>query len=769
MATRIPRSAVEKMALCQEIIGYRFNNVALLHHALNVQHHQRLGVLGDLVARVVVMDRWYEAERLTPRDWAVGVSSCLSNANLTRIGIRKGLAMCIMPSKPTATERNKSIADTVEAILGAVYKDAIYDGESGVRKDAGFQVLEGVVDRLGITSQLLISHSSRAWMLWQVKTDRVLGTNYFDGHHRQLMSAMDFLSDKGQPISLPRDVTGHFTGHLPLNQALLARMQKDGHVIRGPGIWQRLSGMLWRGRRGELAPRDKPQVLRRLRSTPKRSPSEPVASLLPETPKEHLAKEEERLRSLLEKQAPSILLSSPDGQQEIVAPTSGAGERSAGSQVGVESADDLLRELEEARRQLDESRSKASRSEEASGALQEELEKLNAKNSAMGLRLNAREIRIADLRARLRVANAELDKMSRGQLEVPLRRHDLQDNQTKVAKIDNAQAAVAPSSPSARPVQDEVTETFVEFIDRTTDWKLPQDKARWPSWLDRTHRDLNLCCTRATMIGNDPEAWYERGKALLSLVDDLETGDNHESHESHEDHEEDEKELSDGTVQESFEEFINRTLGPNILSGLPKSAERWPNWLARKRRALLEMETGNGQELPETISSVEVWHREAHARLRKHLAGRDDGTFESFMALTVGMHACAVPSGAKRWSWLAKQYLVLKKAEEKDQLPGAVLDVEDWYESAKARLLDEETLPAYVQRTTGDKLPFGKVPALLADPKSDWQKILQQWRSHLEQLQENNKLPKGVNDVDEWVERAETLLNKERGQQDYLF
>lgn len=274
MSSRIPRSAIDKLARAQDIIGYQFRDVSLLQEALGIyrDHHKRLGVLGDHVAKLVVMDRWYDIQELTPGDWSRSVSTCLSNVNLTRIGLRKGLAVCTTPDISDATRR-KAMADTVEAILGAVYRDAVYQGG---QREAGLDEVEAVVNRLGITSRFLISHTHRRWLLWRVSTTRQLEKHYFDGHHREFMRAMDHLSDNKQSILLPRNELGAFTGCLPLNEALLTKPEAADLVPRQPGLWERLSKLLWGDPELRRAPRGELRELLRLRSAPDLHPLDPV-------------------------------------------------------------------------------------------------------------------------------------------------------------------------------------------------------------------------------------------------------------------------------------------------------------------------------------------------------------------------------------------------------------------------------------------------------------------------------------------------------------
>lgn len=798
MSSRIPRSAVEKMARCQEIIGYRFQNFRLLHQALNTQKNQRLGVIGDLVTRLVVMDRWYEAKQLTPRDWADGVSSCLTNTNLCRIGTRKGLAVCTIQPLPVVPPGRKTVADMVEAILGAVYKDAVY--KSGNRDAAGFKVLEGVVDRLGITSELLMSHSSRRWMLWQVKTARVLEANYFDGHHWQFKDVMDHLGDNGQLIRLPRDEMGQFTGYLPLNQALLDRREAEGQDLIPPpvklGIWDRLREKLWRGRWAARAARDKPRELRRLKPTPGVSSADPVESSAAGA-KDHLVRDAQQLKSELQNQTSPMSLSSLDGQSDF-GPIFETRKEGAVSQLRRDLVEEKARanslecELREARKHLDELRGTVSSGRKESEKLQEKLGKMTGECTSIRLDTASQHSQIVQLEEKLdearRLFHFVRDQLKRSQAELEKSQHELGvlaicldagGNPTEVAKVsaghDDAQTTARILSPTAQvtekvdadATQDGaaafrinplVPETFVEFIDRTIKIKLPNNKNLWPSWLDaqflrfRQQPESNALRSWAMNIENDPEAWYERAKVLVN------ENPGEWYHRG--------KPPLHSTAQKPFEDFIAQTTGDL----LPKLPQNWPVWLLRKRQRLEKgQERLLSEGASETSNDVGDWHREAQALLQEFAKEQIRGTFASFVIWTLGVSQTSLPSKTNRWPWLVRMHSNLKSKEEAGQLPMGIDDADGWFEAAKALMLDEETFRVYVERTTGgDTPPFCDVASRLADPNSDWQNILHGWRMHMERLRENNELPEGVTDVDEWFKRAETLLNK-MGEQKQLY
>lgn len=79
------------------------------------------------------------------------------------------------------------MADTVEALLGAVYRDAMFDNGERSAEAANWAVFEGVIARLGINHNLIASASDLRWSLNPIKTKRTLMRQFFSGgHHLEL-------------------------------------------------------------------------------------------------------------------------------------------------------------------------------------------------------------------------------------------------------------------------------------------------------------------------------------------------------------------------------------------------------------------------------------------------------------------------------------------------------------------------------------------------------------------------------------------------------
>lgn len=75
--------------------------------------------------------------------WTTIRNDVLGNTNLAAVGFRAGLDACVHLNPGTNNVSNKTMATTIEAILGAVHRDG------------GDAALEKVMERLGLTHALL--------------------------------------------------------------------------------------------------------------------------------------------------------------------------------------------------------------------------------------------------------------------------------------------------------------------------------------------------------------------------------------------------------------------------------------------------------------------------------------------------------------------------------------------------------------------------------------------------------------------------------------
>ena len=133
------------------IFGYEFRNGALLDEALTtpscrqtdpgVRDNQRLEFLGDAVLGFLAADLLYAS---LPRDaegsLTVRRAHMVSSAALCAAAVRHGLAASLKRNKGAAElpENSKTLADAVEAVIGAAYLDG------------GMSAAKTVFDALGL-------------------------------------------------------------------------------------------------------------------------------------------------------------------------------------------------------------------------------------------------------------------------------------------------------------------------------------------------------------------------------------------------------------------------------------------------------------------------------------------------------------------------------------------------------------------------------------------------------------------------------------------
>jgi ribonuclease III len=164
-----------RVATCESIIQYVFKDKRLCLQALQASGHplrwgtglirvdrnDRLAVFGDTVAKTFLCKQWLETRRtkggllcsiplcshvgLTSNqgEWTQVEQALLVNTNLSAIGYNRNLHTCVILNMGTASVSPKTMATTVEAVLGAVYLDG------------GDDALSAVMVSLGLTHPLL--------------------------------------------------------------------------------------------------------------------------------------------------------------------------------------------------------------------------------------------------------------------------------------------------------------------------------------------------------------------------------------------------------------------------------------------------------------------------------------------------------------------------------------------------------------------------------------------------------------------------------------
>lgn len=81
-------------------------------------------------------------------EWSAAEQAVVKNTNLARVGFEKGLEACIILNPGTDKASDKTMSTTLEALIGAAYRDSGNDG------------LAKVVEVLGLDHEFLHSVAS---------------------------------------------------------------------------------------------------------------------------------------------------------------------------------------------------------------------------------------------------------------------------------------------------------------------------------------------------------------------------------------------------------------------------------------------------------------------------------------------------------------------------------------------------------------------------------------------------------------------------------
>ncbi|KAF2278957.1 uncharacterized protein EI97DRAFT_372268 [Westerdykella ornata] len=144
------------IAVCEGIIGWDFVDKTLCAMALttvpgvfflqgelrNFRCNDNIAVYGDAVSRSYLCRKWFDAG-LDKGQWTQIFNNVLGNNNLEDVGRHSGLHHCVVTNPGTPTVSPRTMATTVEAILGAVHLDG------------GDAALGQVMDTLGLNHPLL--------------------------------------------------------------------------------------------------------------------------------------------------------------------------------------------------------------------------------------------------------------------------------------------------------------------------------------------------------------------------------------------------------------------------------------------------------------------------------------------------------------------------------------------------------------------------------------------------------------------------------------
>lgn len=141
-------------SLLQTKIGHVFNNVSLLHQALthrshSVSHNERLEFLGDSVLNCVVASLLFQKyARIDEGDLSRLRANLVKQQSLYEIAVRLELAQFLRLGegelKSGGFRRPSILADTLEALFGAIYLDAGFDAARDVIYGLYLPILETV-------------------------------------------------------------------------------------------------------------------------------------------------------------------------------------------------------------------------------------------------------------------------------------------------------------------------------------------------------------------------------------------------------------------------------------------------------------------------------------------------------------------------------------------------------------------------------------------------------------------------------------------------
>jgi ribonuclease-3 len=127
----LPDHLVEARHRLQEKIGYHFNddqwlNEAMTHPSItaNRANNQRLEFLGDRVINLIIADAIFE-EVTKAREGVLTrlYADCVDNSTMAELARGIGLGDAMEAQDTALTASNKGLADALEALLGAIWRD----------------------------------------------------------------------------------------------------------------------------------------------------------------------------------------------------------------------------------------------------------------------------------------------------------------------------------------------------------------------------------------------------------------------------------------------------------------------------------------------------------------------------------------------------------------------------------------------------------------------------------------------------------------------
>ncbi|KAH6882498.1 ribonuclease III domain-containing protein [Alternaria rosae] len=156
----------------QTITGYHFKNKLLCAEALQMKEpncplrvegtlhlfnkNRDLELVGDAVIDAVLATMWYEArdyngERSSLAAWTQMRNDLVSNEKFAERGFNLGLDKLIIMNLGMRSPSNDMVANTFEAVVGAISVDA---------GDASFAAVRNALEHMGFLDHALLSRSS---------------------------------------------------------------------------------------------------------------------------------------------------------------------------------------------------------------------------------------------------------------------------------------------------------------------------------------------------------------------------------------------------------------------------------------------------------------------------------------------------------------------------------------------------------------------------------------------------------------------------------
>ena len=163
----LPKDVRIHRAKLEERLGYKFQDIALFDEALTHSssmagqgpqvNNQRLEFLGDRVIGLIIADTLFastshEREGHLTRRYA----DCVENARLAKISRNLGVGPALhVQANTNLADTDKVLADALEALIGAIWRDGGIDAASEViRKIWGPLITEGSTDEKDFKTQL---------------------------------------------------------------------------------------------------------------------------------------------------------------------------------------------------------------------------------------------------------------------------------------------------------------------------------------------------------------------------------------------------------------------------------------------------------------------------------------------------------------------------------------------------------------------------------------------------------------------------------------